>query len=241
MTAALPASRLARGLGPLGMIGSCLLHGVVLAALAQAGGTRPSAPAPVPPALTVALLTVTPPQATADPAPAETPAPLPADATLPEPPRPAQTAATVPPPPRPKPSPRPVKPAAPLVQTAGPVATTTETATPAAPGTPTEVATAAPAPAEPVQISTTRFRDRAPPTYPPQALRDEIEGVVRLKLFVSPTGRVLDASVLKSSGHRPLDQAAMTAAQGWTLYPAEKDGQPVPGWAEVDVPFRLID
>jgi protein TonB len=62
-----------------------------------------------------------------------------------------------------------------------------------------------------------------------------------LKLFVSPTGRVLDASVLKSSGHRPLDQAAMTAALGWTLYPAEKDGQPVPGWAEVDVPFRLID
>ncbi len=241
MIPALPASRLARGLGPLGVIGSCLLHGVVLAALVQAGGTRPSAPAPVPPALTVALLTVPPPQAAADPAPAEAHAPLPAEAAPPEPPRLAQTAATVPPPPRPKPSPRKAKPAAALGQTVAPVAPPSETAAPAATGTPTEIATAAPPRAEPVQISTTRFRDRAPPTYPPQALRDEIEGVVRLKLFVSPTGRVLDASVLKSSGHRPLDQAAMTAALGWTLYPAEKDGQPVPGWAEVDVPFRLID
>ncbi len=241
MIPALPASRLARGLGPLGVIGSCLLHGAVLAALVNAAGTRPSAPATVPPALTVALLTVTPLQAVADPAPAEMPAPLRADTNPPEPPRPTQTAATVPPPPRPKPAPRPTKPAASLGQTVVPAAVPTETTAPAASGTPTEIATATPAPADPVQISTTRFRDRAPPPYPPQALRDEIEGVVRLKLLVSPAGRVLDASVLKSSGHRPLDQAAVTAAQGWTLYPAEKDGQPVPGWAEVDVPFRLID
>ena len=241
MIPALPASRLARGLGPLGVIGSCLLHGAVLAALVNAAGTRPSAPATVPPALTVALLTVTPPQAVADPAPAEMPAPLRADTNPPEPPRPTQTAATVPPPPRPKPAPRPTKPAASLGQTVVPAAVPTETTAPAASGTPTEIATATPAPADPVQISTTRFRDRAPPPYPPQALRDEIEGVVRLKLLVSPAGRVLEVSVLKSSGHRPLDQAAVTAAQGWTLYPAEKDGQPVPGWAEVDVPFRLID
>lgn len=241
MTPSLPASRLARGLGPLGLIGSCLLHGAVLAALVSAAGTRPSAPARVPPALTVALLTVTPPQAAADPAPAEVAAPLPAEVAPPEPPRPAQIAATVTPPPRPKPSPRPAKPAASLGQTVAHAAIPSETAAPAATGTPTEIATAPPAPTEPVQISTTRFRDRAPPIYPPQALRDEMEGVVRLKLLVSPAGRVLEASVLKSSGHRPLDQAAVTAAQGWTLYPAEKGGQPVPGWAEVDVPFRLID
>lgn len=236
MTPALPASRLARGLGPLGLVGSLVLHGVVLAALVQVPGVRPSPTASPPLLLKVALLPSPAPERAAEPTLADAPTPMLKEAPAPEVPRPAL--APPPLPARAKPAPRPVKPAEPQAE---PPAADAFAAPPLAAAAPDSLATALPSPPEPIQISTARFRDRAAPTYPAQALRDEIEGVVRLKLLVSPAGRVLEAKILKSSGHRPLDHAAVTAASDWTLYPAEKDGQPVPGWAEVDVPFRLVD
>ncbi len=239
---ALPASRLARGLGPLGVLGSLVLHGVVLAGFVQATGVRPNPPVQSPPLLTVALLTLSQPSAVIDPEPAEILPPVRSETAAPDLPRPilntpALNVAPLPSPARAKPAPRP---AAPL---AAPVAPTVA-ANPAdssAPAMPLDITATLPAPADPVWMSTVRFRTRTPALYPPQARRDEIEGVVRLRLHVSPAGRVLEAIILKSSGHRPLDHAAVTAANGWTLYPAEQDGQPVPGWADVDVPFGLYD
>jgi periplasmic protein TonB len=243
----LPASRLARGLGPLGVVGSLMLHGVVLAGLAQATAARPSPLPQSPPPLTVALLIARPPPGSGlgtvhgtaiESATGEVPTPTRAETAAPDLPRPALNTPASPSPPRPKPTPRPVKPAAPQGQAAPPVIIPADTP---ASGLPLEIATAPPAPADPVRMSTARFRTRTPALYPPQARRDEIEGVVRLRLHVSPAGRVLEAIILKSSGHRALDHAAVTAAVGWVLYPAEQDGQPVPGWAEVDVPFGLHD
>ncbi len=243
---ALPTSRLARGLGPLGVVGSVLLHGVVLAGLMQGGGARPSPPVVQgPPLLTVALLTLSQPSVVIDPEPAEILPPARPETAAPAPPRPilntpALNAVPVPPPPRAKPAPKTATSQAQApAALAAPIAAIP--ADSSAPAPPPEITTASPAPAEPVRMSTVRFRTRTPPLYPTQARRDEIEGIVRLRLDVSPTGRVLEAIILKSSGHRPLDHAAETAAKGWTLYPAEKDGQPVPGWAEVDVPFGLYD
>ncbi|WP_156995404.1 energy transducer TonB, partial [Elstera litoralis] len=96
-------------------------------------------------------------------------------------------------------------------------------------------------PPAPVQITRLRARDQKPPIYPELARRDELEGTVRLKLIVSPSGQVEEAAILKSSGHRLLDQAAQNAARLWHLYPAEFNGNPVAGWAEVEIPFRLTD
>jgi len=46
------------------------------------------------------------------------------------------------------------------------------------------------------------------PSYPPSALRAREEGIVLLRITVTPDGAPLDVSVEKSSGHHALDQAA---------------------------------
>jgi protein TonB len=46
-------------------------------------------------------------------------------------------------------------------------------------------------------------------TYPLPARRAHIEGVVQLRVVLLPDGRLVDARVEQSSGHRILDQAAL--------------------------------
>lgn len=48
--------------------------------------------------------------------------------------------------------------------------------------------------------------------YPPEAVARGIEGEVRLLLTLDRDGRLLDAQVAAGSGHRMLDEAAVTAA-----------------------------
>jgi len=49
--------------------------------------------------------------------------------------------------------------------------------------------------------------------YPPEAVERGLEGEVKLRLQLDPTGRVIDTAVLSGSGHALLDQAALDAAQ----------------------------
>ncbi len=77
----------------------------------------------------------------------------------------------------------------------------------------------------------------APPSYPRLARRRGWQGVVRLRVRVSPDGRVLDASVEQSSGYRVLDRAALEAVRGWRFRPAVRGGEPVA--SEVVVPVRF--
>lgn len=150
---------------------------------------------------------------------------------------PPAAAAAKPRPLKPAPIPRPVKPALPADVAAAPPA-------PAVPAPSSEAEAAVPPPQEPrapVRLSAPKFRNRPAPAYPAQALRDEMEGTVRLKLLIGAEGTVQYASLLRSSGHRLLDQAALAAARTWELEPAQQNGTPVPAWAEVDVPFRLTD
>ena len=48
--------------------------------------------------------------------------------------------------------------------------------------------------------------------YPPEAVARGIEGEVRLLLTLDPGGRLLDAQIAASSGHKMLDDAAIRAA-----------------------------
>lgn len=79
-----------------------------------------------------------------------------------------------------------------------------------------------------------------PPSYPPQAVREGLTGVVELEILVGIDGKPLEARVTRSSGHRVLDQAARRIVLSrWTFQPAMRDGQPVQALGRVPIEFTL--
>lgn len=75
--------------------------------------------------------------------------------------------------------------------------------------------------------------------YPIEALRSGQEGVVVLEVAVSASGGVENVTVVKSSGYRPLDAAAVQSVRRWQFSPGRQDGQPVAGDVRVPVKFSL--
>ena len=107
---------------------------------------------------------------------------------------------------------------------------------PRIPDRPNDAAPTAPVkayvPAEPLS-------DNPTPEYPRLARRKGMEGVVLVRAHVSPTGSVLAVSVSRSSGHRSLDEAAVSCVRRWTFDPALDRGEPVEGLVEFPIRFRL--
>ena len=54
-----------------------------------------------------------------------------------------------------------------------------------------------------------------PPNYPPQAIRRGVEGTVLLKAY--QVDKEMYVSIMQSSGHESLDQAALHAVKQWQL------------------------
>jgi periplasmic protein TonB len=78
------------------------------------------------------------------------------------------------------------------------------------------------------------------PAYPPIAKRESMTGTVILLLTVGLDGRVLDARVQKSSGHRLLDQTALRHVERtWVFVPATLNGNPVIAEVVLPVEFSL--
>jgi TonB family protein len=69
-----------------------------------------------------------------------------------------------------------------------------------------------------------------PPLYPALARRLKLEGEVWLSVHVAADGRVLEARIARSSGHRVLDATAVESVEKWRFEPATLDGQPVADW-----------
>ena len=79
-----------------------------------------------------------------------------------------------------------------------------------------------------------------PPSYPPQAVRENLTGVVELEILVGIDGKPIDVSVVRSSGHRLLDQAAIRVVKSrWKFQPAMSNGQPVQARGRVPIEFKL--
>jgi protein TonB len=78
-----------------------------------------------------------------------------------------------------------------------------------------------------------------PPPYPQAARRAGQEGTVRLRVEVSTLGRAAAVSVVTTSGHPLLDQAAATTVARWRFTPARLAGHPVPGTVEIPITFTL--
>ena len=75
-------------------------------------------------------------------------------------------------------------------------------------------------------------------SYTEEALRDKIEGVVRIKALIVSDGVVKRAMVTR---HLPegLDEQALAAIYGTRFKPALKDGHPVHFWQVIEVTFKL--
>lgn len=79
-----------------------------------------------------------------------------------------------------------------------------------------------------------------PPSYPPEAVRNNLTGVVELEILVGVDGKPLDVLVVRSSGHRILDQAAVRVVRSrWTFQPAMSNGQPTQARGRVPIEFKL--
>jgi len=73
------------------------------------------------------------------------------------------------------------------------------------------------------------------PMYPPQAKIMRISGKVEVRVTISETGRVIEATAI--SGHSTLRKAAEAAALQWVYKPATRNGVPVK--TEAIVPFSF--
>lgn len=164
-----------------------------------------------------------------------------------------------PPPPKPeepKPKEKPPEPPKEVEKVATPVQKTTPvtqptkvaTAAPAAPSTPSPSPVAAPAPVaaapapKPAGVSRGVSEGSAgceKPEYPREALMNEEQGTVRIRVLVDTSGKVIDAKVKKSSGSKILDKAATKAYSLCTFKPAMKDGVPQQDWYEIEYPFVI--
>ncbi len=80
----------------------------------------------------------------------------------------------------------------------------------------------------------------APLHFPVQALRQGMHGTVLLRVLVDETGKPLEVTVARSSGHALLDRSAREQVlAGWRFQPATLHGQAVRAWAQVPVAFDL--
>jgi len=73
--------------------------------------------------------------------------------------------------------------------------------------------------------------------YPRHMEDSGIGGTVGLRIFVEPNGTASEVQVMRSSGVRSLDSAAVDAAPHLRFQPALKGSSPVGTWVELGIDF----
>ena len=80
----------------------------------------------------------------------------------------------------------------------------------------------------------------APLQFPPQALRQHMQGTVLLRVLVDETGRPVQVEIAHGSGYLVLDRSAREQVLAhWRFQPAIVNGHAVRAWASVPVSFVL--
>ena len=171
-------------------------------------------PPPPPPPPAPAPRKVMPPA----PAPLLSAAPSPAPAAFVTPPPPPEIVET-PAPPAPVASPAPPAPAP------APVPAPTPPAPPPAPRT--------------IPSSAVQYLDPPAPVYPRLSIRLNETGVVLVRVFIGEDGLPRQVQLARSSGHARLDEAAVAGVQKARFRPPTENGQPISGWARIEIPFEL--
>jgi protein TonB len=78
-----------------------------------------------------------------------------------------------------------------------------------------------------------------PPKYPRSMLRRGIEGTVLVSAQVFDDGRCNHVKLKESSGHRLLDEAALSAVKSWQFVPARKGDMNIVAWVDIPIDFRI--
>lgn len=113
-----------------------------------------------------------------------------------------------------------------------------------APSQPEAVATPAPpGPAVPAVTPpsfTAAYLNNPGPQYPYESRVKRQEGIVKLKVLVTPEGRADQVLIDRSSGFPALDEAALDVVKRrWRFVPAKQDGHPISAWVVVPMAFSL--
>jgi protein TonB len=77
------------------------------------------------------------------------------------------------------------------------------------------------------------------PAYPPASQRAEETGTVTLRFYVDEQGHAVKSEVVRSSGHKRLDEAARQGLGLCKFKPGTVDGKAVPMTAEVQYVWKL--
>ncbi len=80
-----------------------------------------------------------------------------------------------------------------------------------------------------------------PDYYPDASKRAGEEGTCRVRLTVSADGRIVNATIDKSSGFPRLDEACLKGVRGQRLLPATENGKPVELTTIVPITWKLTD
>jgi len=80
------------------------------------------------------------------------------------------------------------------------------------------------------------------PEYPIASRRNEESGTTSLRFLVDVDGRPIKGEVVRTSGHKRLDEAALAGLLSACKFkPATVDGKPEQTWQQVDWVWRLTD
>ena len=79
------------------------------------------------------------------------------------------------------------------------------------------------------------------PAYPQAALKQGQTGTVRVKFVIGTEGNLVSAEVVKSSGVKSLDTAAIDGLSKCKFKPAMQNGNPVQSWFQTDYVWSLQD
>lgn len=78
------------------------------------------------------------------------------------------------------------------------------------------------------------------PKYTEEARKAKLQGVVLLRVIITPDGRATNIQVVKGLG-LGLDEEAIRAVKEWRFKPSlGPDGRPIPAWNTIEVNFRLL-
>lgn len=94
--------------------------------------------------------------------------------------------------------------------------------------------------AAPISGVALQYRHNPPPVYPREALRQQWQGTVLLRVTVDEAGNPVQVDIETSSGHRALDRAARDQVLlQWKFVPAMQNGQALRAIGRVPVTFTL--